>query len=467
MANAAEIQRSAELEAKYKQKKATLCAELEQEKVQFFAVQKQDMENFKSQEHAKIQLEIQAQTSKDMEVYSKEKETQLRKAIQEEYSTALMGDQKKAKADKDQYEQRIHELEQERRCLSLEKQNLELRSSQSSQKLKLMKTQLQAADSALSKAKALISIKTAEIEELTHALDGKVFNPAGNSNVVALMAETEVQKQELQHMKSRLQTAKRREEDLTNEKSQAYNTAKTDHRLELMKSKQDNLQAQLQSANELKDAIRDMNLDLKIQIKATKSSLSSAKRKTAEADILNIKELQDIDSWASLHSAMLTQYHKEVKMTTDLLHRVDIMCEYRRDFVHGLCNILNIKNFLPAATNEAPFITWPEKLRDDLLLEKIQKIIRNNIQDNRSLQKEDRELDATIKDLTVTAEPFTAHHKKCSRRWKKEAAKSKSLLRDHYNLARRLIFLIIKICDTLGIISMNDQAFIDALEADD
>lgn len=499
MANAAEIQRSAELEAKYKQKKATLCAELEQEKVQFFAVQKQDMENFKSQEHAKIQLEIQAQTSKDMEVYSKEKETQLRKAIQEEYSTALMGDQKKAKADKDQYEQRIHELEQERRCLSLEKQNLELRSSQSSQKLKLMKTQLQAADSALSKAKALISIKTAEIEELTHALDGKVFNPAGNSNVVALMAETEVQKQELQHMKSRLQTAKRREEDLTNEsniandrvtslqerikileanintstsrctklESQAYNTAKTDHRLELMKSKQDNLQAQLQSANELKDAIRDMNLDLKIQIKATKSSLSSAKRKTAEADILNIKELQDIDSWASLHSAMLTQYHKEVKMTTDLLHRVDIMCEYRRDFVHGLCNILNIKNFLPAATNEAPFITWPEKLRDDLLLEKIQKIIRNNIQDNRSLQKEDRELDATIKDLTVTAEPFTAHHKKCSRRWKKEAAKSKSLLRDHYNLARRLIFLIIKICDTLGIISMNDQAFIDALEADD
>lgn len=89
-----------------------------------------------------------------------------------------------------------------------------------------MKTQLQAADSALSRAKALISIKTAEIEELTHALDGKVFNPAGNSNVVALIAETKVQKQELQHMKSKLQTAKRREEDLTNEsnicKRQSY-----------------------------------------------------------------------------------------------------------------------------------------------------------------------------------------------------------------------------------------------------
>lgn len=158
-----------------------------------------------------------------------------------------------------------------------------------------MKTQLQAADSALSKAKALISIKTAEIEELTHALDGKVLNPAGNSNIVALIAETKVQKQELQHMKSKLQTAKCREEDLTNESNianvratplqervkileanmntstsrctelegQAYDTAKTDHRLELMKSKQENLQAQLQSANELKHTIRDMNSDLK------------------------------------------------------------------------------------------------------------------------------------------------------------------------------------------------------------
>lgn len=47
---------------------------------------------------------------------------------------------------------------------------------------------------------------------------------------------------------------------------------------------------------------------------------------------------------------MLAQYQKEVKMTTDLLHRVDIMCEYRRDFLHGLCNVLNINNFLPAAT---------------------------------------------------------------------------------------------------------------------
>lgn len=81
MANAAEIQRSAEFEAKYKQKKAALCAELEQEKVQLFAVQKQDMENFKFQEYAKIQLEIQAQTSKEMGVYLKEKEIQLRKAI--------------------------------------------------------------------------------------------------------------------------------------------------------------------------------------------------------------------------------------------------------------------------------------------------------------------------------------------------------------------------------------------------